>query len=259
MKTSTRRPWVPTPTFLYRNYLYHKIAESLPKQSFFLDIGAGNGFFLKSLTKLGFYGESIDISKNAVYFAQQELKDNKNVIVKQADIFKYHPLKKYDVIFCLEMLEHVKNDSLAIKNMFRLLKPGGKLIISSPAHMSKWSEIDTIKGHYRRYERQEIISKMKDAGFKSFQIFTYGFPFLSLVRKFSSSGKMIKSTTKNKNKDIKGQESSIQQEYNPKLKVLVANPILLFPIFKIMDKFLQTDLGFGYLVIAKKPKPTNAS
>lgn len=50
----------------------------------------------------------------------------------------------------------------------------------------------------------------------------------------------------------KTKESSIEQEYNPKLRFLVNEPILL-PFFKFMDFFLKTDLGIGYIAIGKKP------
>lgn len=249
---SKKSTWVPTPTFLYRNYLYKKIADTLPRNSYFLDVGSGNGEFLRVLSNLGFTGESVDISKEAVEYAKKQLRDVKGVTVKQGDIFKYKPSKKYDVIFCFETMEHIEKDALAMKKLYQLLKLGGTLVLSAPAHMKEWSQMDKIKGHYRRYERPEITKKLKSAGFKIKDLYTYGFPFLWFLRKVSSSGKYIKSFTQHMDQDARGRESSIQEEYSPKLKSIVTNPVLLWPAFKIMDQFIKTDLGFGYLVVAKK-------
>ncbi len=75
--------WTPTPAFLYRNYLYKNLAKTLPSSSFFLDVGAGNGDFLRGLAKLGLKGESIDVSKDAVAFAKEHLKGAKEVTIKR--------------------------------------------------------------------------------------------------------------------------------------------------------------------------------
>jgi len=244
--------WTPTPTFLYRNYLYRNMVKSLPKGSFFLDVGAGNGDFLRSLSGLGFKGEAIDVSQDAVSFAKERLGRAKGIKVKLADIFTYRPTRKYDVAFCFEVLEHIGDDKKAMQKIFNLLNPGGIFICSVPAHQSLWSKIDEVKGHYRRYEKVELKSKLRKAGFRVTSIYTYGFPFLSLLRRLSDSGKFVKSKTQHLDKDARGRESGIQEEYDPKLRKLVTNPILLYPFFKIMDLFTKTDFGFGYIIIATK-------
>lgn len=244
--------WVPTPTFLYRNYLYKKFSQSLPRDSFFLDVGAGNGEFVKYLINQGFHGESIDISKEAVQIVRKQLKGINRVNVKLADIFTYKTKVKYDVIFCFEALEHIENDQLAMKKIYQLLKPGGIFMMSVPAHMSKWDKMDEIKGHFRRYEKKELRKKLTNTGFTVLRIVCYGFPFLNIVRQITKKGDFITSSTLENSKSEKTKESSIQQEYNPKLKNIIANPIILYPLFKIMDLFIDGDLGFGLVAVAKK-------
>lgn len=254
MRSKKNISWTPTPTFLYRNYLYKKIVKSLPRNSFFLDVGAGNGDFLHSLADLGLKGEAIDISHDAVLFAREHLSGKKGIKIKLANVFTYRPRRKYDVAFCFEVLEHVRDDMGAIQKISNLLKERGAFVLSVPAHKSLWSKIDKVKGHYRRYEKAELIAKLEEAGFRVVSINTYGFPFLSLVRKLTSSGSFVKSRTQHLGRDARGRESSIQEEYTPRLKMLATNLILLYPFFKIMDLFTKTDLGFGYLAMAVKDK-----
>lgn len=246
--------WLPTPTFLYRNYLYRRIVNKLPKEGYFLDVGTGNGDFLISLSKMGFRGESIDPSRDAVSIAQKKVQGNKNISVKLGNIFTYKPDRKYNVIFSFETLEHIKEDQKAMTKIFELLKPGGIFVMSVPAHMSEWSPIDEIKGHYRRYEKNELSNKLKKAGFDITSFYSFGFPFLYLVRKMSSGGKYIRTKTMKAGKDEKGRESSIQLEYEPKYRFIATNKYLLYPLFWIMDMFIKTDLGFGYIVVCRKNK-----
>lgn len=248
--------WAPTPTFLYRNYLYKKIINRLPQNSFFLDVGAGNGVFLNYLMRAGFKGEAIDISPEAIQFARNQLEEKNKKIIKFADLFKYDPRKLYDAVLCFETLEHIKDDVLAMKKIYKLLKPSGTFILSVPAHRSEWSAIDELKGHFRRYEKNELREKLLASGFQIQEIYSYGFPLLSLVRKVSSGGKLLKIKSKQEDVRSRTKESSIAQEYNPKFQFLMKEYILV-PFFKFMDLFLKTDLGIGYVVLAKKPKKTS--
>lgn len=245
--------WLPTPTFLYRNYLYRKIIQTLPRKSYILDVGAGNGELIKTLVDKGFTFDAIDVSKEAVAIAKEKLKGIKGATVKLGSVLTYNVKDKYDAIFCFETLEHIKEDKKAIGKIYQYLKPNGLFIMSVPAHMSEWSKIDELKGHYRRYEKQELAVELKKVGFDVKFIHSYGFPILWFLRRVSKSGKYLKSKTKNLDNEAKGRESSIQQEYSAKLRLL-SNNVVMYPLFKIMDLFLNTDLGFGYVAVARKPR-----
>lgn len=244
--------WVPTPSFLYRNYLYLRIASMFPKTSRFLDVGSGNGDFVKKLLSLGYTGESLDYSTKAVKFMKKHLGLCKGIVVRLGDIFTFRPTQKYDVIFSFEVLEHVEEDTSAMKKMYGFLKPGGSFVMSVPAHMALWANVDDMKGHFRRYERQELKNKLEEAGFKVKSIWCYGFPFLRLIRLISSGGNLIKSNIPGQKAQKTG-ESSIQQEYNPVFAPVISSPLITVPLFSIMNLFLNTDLGLGYIVVAQKP------
>jgi len=252
MRKIRKDTWVPTPTFLYRNYLYRKLCVFLKKNSFFLEVGTGNGEFLKYIISYNYKGELIDNSDVVVNFLNSQKEKLKGITIKKGDILNYRTKRKYDVVFCFEVLEHIKNYDLAIKNISCLLKPGGLFFFSVPAHQREWSIRDEAQGHYRRFERKDLVDKLQTNHYKIVRILNYGFPFLTLVRMVTKKGKLIKLQKNNKTKATRTGLSSLHQEYNPKIKFIVSNPFLLFPLFKIMDLFLSFDLGFGYIFLAEK-------
>lgn len=245
--------WVPSPSFLYRNEIYKKIIQQFSNKKYFLDIGPGNGVLLKSLIDLGYKGDAIDISKEAIAFAKDQLEGKKGVRIFYQDLFSYEPKKPYDFVLCFETLEHIKDDIGAMKKIYKLIISGGYLVMSVPAHKNAWSPIDELKGHFRRYSRDELNQKLNSVGFNIEKIYSYGFPLLWLTRKLSGSGKLLKSQSRKKDIISKTKESSIEQEYNPKISFLVKKS-LLWPFFMLNNLFLNTDLGIGYIVIAKKVK-----
>lgn len=242
--------WVATPTFLYRNYLYEKIVKKTPSNKRFLLIGTGTGYFLKKLQEMGYKGVAIDISSSSVAMTRMIL-DKEKIVVKNTDIFKYRDRNKFDLVFSFEVIEHIRDDQKVINKIYKLLNNNGKFIMSVPARMRYWGKIDEIGGHYRRYEKAELISLMTKPGFKISTFWTYGFPFLNIIQYFSRSGRFIKNIRLGSTKS-RIKRSGIRIEYDPKLSYIFANTFLLKPLFIIMDWFLHTDLGLGYILVAKK-------
>lgn len=73
---------------------------------------------------------------------------------------------RFDTVVCLNVVEHVEDDELALRNIFRALEPGGRAIILVPAGMEVYGELDRVLGHYRRYAEDELHAKMQQAGFE---------------------------------------------------------------------------------------------
>ena len=73
--------------------------------------------------------------------------------------------QKYTAIYTSNVLEHIENDSAALKELFESLIPGGIIGIYVPAHPILYSTMDKEIGHVRRYTRSELREKVLDAGF----------------------------------------------------------------------------------------------
>jgi len=71
-----------------------------------------------------------------------------------------------DAVFTSNVLEHIQEDEKCLKEIRKALKPGGKIAIYVPAFEVLYSQLDRNVGHFRRYGREELISKLELAGFR---------------------------------------------------------------------------------------------
>src|SRR3989344_110632 len=130
-----------------------------------LEVGCGIGNFTKKLTGFGKV-TAIDIDN---LYVKKTAKVASHARVGFGDIENakyFFSNKKFDVIINLNVLEHIENDSIALRNMYKLLKPNGRLVLLTPAHMFAYGEIDKNLGHFRRYSKHELESKFAGAGFR---------------------------------------------------------------------------------------------
>jgi SAM-dependent methyltransferase len=70
----------------------------------------------------------------------------------------------YDWIYTSNVLEHIDDDGAALKGLAGRLRKGGTLVVYVPAFQCLYNDIDAAVGHCRRYGRQELVSKVQDAG-----------------------------------------------------------------------------------------------
>ena len=74
--------------------------------------------------------------------------------------------QKYDYIYSANVLEHIDDDATTLKKLNASLKTNGIIAIYVPALMMLYSNLDKDVGHYRRYEKKELIQKLQNANFK---------------------------------------------------------------------------------------------
>jgi len=73
---------------------------------------------------------------------------------------------RFDSAICSNVLEHVQNDVEALRQIQQVLQPGGTLFLLVPAHRWLYGSMDASDRHFRRYERDEVASKLARAGFR---------------------------------------------------------------------------------------------
>ncbi len=96
-----------------------------------LDIGCGGGILCEAMAKAGAKVTGIDAECDAIRIAQEHAKKNQLTIEYFCTPVEQYNSERYDVISCMEMLEHVENPVMVLEHCKRLLKPGGFLFLST--------------------------------------------------------------------------------------------------------------------------------
>ena len=73
----------------------------------------------------------------------------------------------FDTVLALEVLEHVEGDVDLIHEMRRVLSPTGMVVVSVPLDMDLWTELDVACSHVRRYDSDDLLEKLRAAGFEA--------------------------------------------------------------------------------------------
>lgn len=155
------------------------------------DAGCGPGHFMELLKQ---YGTIIgtDYSLERVQFCRTEHLAE----TAQADL-RAVPFRSesFDLITTIDTIEHIKEDQQALKELHRVLKPGGLLAVTVPAFMLLWGSHDENQGHFKRYRVEEMTTMMEAAGFEilkaTYAEFLWFFPLL-LIRKLKALKDRIK-------------------------------------------------------------------
>ena len=72
---------------------------------------------------------------------------------------------KIDSVVCLNVLEHIEDDRRVLAELYRAIEPGGVVVVLVPAHPALYSDLDRNLGHFRRYTRELLEQRFRDAGF----------------------------------------------------------------------------------------------
>ncbi|MGF6154047.1 class I SAM-dependent methyltransferase [Pseudomonas fluorescens] len=131
----------------------------------FLEIGCGTAFVLEGIHKsypdADLYGS--EYFEEGLVHARGRIPAASFV---QLDATKMSESARYDVIGAFDVIEHIEQDQLVLKNLARALNQGGSLLVSVPQHRWLWSEVDEYACHIRRYTRSELTQKVESAGLR---------------------------------------------------------------------------------------------
>ncbi len=248
--------WVPAPRYLLRRELVMRhLAGVQPCRV--LDIGCGPAVLLSELASQGFDAYGVDDSSKALALAEVFNRPEHALTLRNA----LDPAWKgtFDLMLSFEVIEHLEQDVEAMSDWRAYLKPGGWMILSTPAHPSRWNAADVWAGHVRRYTRAGLVEAIEQAGFHVEQIDCYGFPLANIVDKAKAyaSSRALRGASKS-DKSVKNltEESGTDREVETRFWKLFRS----LPVSTAMRmagwgqrRFLQTDLGNGYLVMARRP------
>lgn len=132
----------------------------LPADAAVLDAGCGSGRTLLELAPLGRVS-AIELNEEAAEFARS--RGVGEVVVGRLESLPWSA-GTFDLITCLDVIEHTPDDRVTLAELRRVTRPGGFLLVTVPAYQRLWSAHDVANHHYRRYERRTLRAAALESG-----------------------------------------------------------------------------------------------
>lgn len=129
-----------------------------------LEVGCGTGFVLAGIAQAFPAARLVgsEIYTAGLAFAAKRLPTAQLI---QMDARRLPYAEEFDVVAAFDVIEHILEDELVLKNLYRAVKPGGGCLITVPQHQWLWSPVDEGACHQRRYSAPELHAKIEAAGF----------------------------------------------------------------------------------------------
>lgn len=216
----------------FNNWMYETISPFCPGH--ILEIGSGVGnisqYFIEDNKDIIL--SDIRLNYRNIIKTKFNLDHTKviDIDISPLDFANIYPelTGKFDSVFCLNVVEHIKDDNISIENMMKLLKKGGKLTVLVPAHQYLYNGFDVNLEHYRRYDKKSILKLMCKHGnlIKVFYFNSIG------ILGWFVSGKLLKNDTIQKGE---------MKLYN-----------YLVPFIKFFDKLTFNRIGLSVVCVIEK-------
>ena len=144
-----------------RRVLEQAIARvELPAPARVLDAGCGSGRNMLELTRYGTVA-GVELSATSAALARAR---GVGEVVEGSVLEMPFAEDSFDLAVCLDVIEHLQDDRAALRELRRVLAPGGALLVTVPAYQWLWSGHDEINHHHRRYNRGTLLAAARDAG-----------------------------------------------------------------------------------------------
>ena len=160
-----------------------------------LDVGCGTGANLLMLSKYG-DAEGVDVSEDALAFCRE--RGLENVKLGAAEELPYDD-GTFDLVTALDVVEHLDDDLAGLREMRRVLRPGGHVLLFVPTFMFLWGLQDDVSNHRRRYRMPELQRVLEQAGFEiertTYANITFFMPILAMRKLMRLTG--IKAESEN--------------------------------------------------------------
>ena len=240
--------WYPTPSYLVKRRV---ILEYLERVSFrqVLEVGCGCGDLLQTLEKKGYSGAGVDLSEEAVAYANAGLRSGRiTALCSSPDKLD----RQFEIVIASEVLEHQQDDVQFLRLLGDRLSNDGLLLLTVPAHMKDWGANDVFCGHVRRYERDELEQKLRHAGYDDIEIYSYGVPVYNLMKPFYDraignkppAGELTERTTGSGGMWLLGGAACLFR--------MLFNDVTMFPWYVLQRLFYNSDYGKGYFAAARR-------
>lgn len=245
------KTWNKTPKHILRYHALKDLVKDFLPGSF-IEFGAGTGDFSKYFLEKQFNGYLYDIDPRTLKNLKENLQKYPNAIVINS--LQFAQEQKFKYIFAFEVLEHIEDDEKELLHWSNFLEDNGTILISVPAHQYKYSKEDERVGHFRRYEKDELIALLKRTGYTNITLINYGFPLGNITRRIKNLINFFKLNKEPKDYLENSIKSGIERDLIERKVKFLFNEKLLFPFILLQKLFYKFNFGDGYILYAKKGK-----
>ena len=126
-----------------------------------IDVGPGPGGNAAVLRSMGWRVTGVELTETGAMLCAR-----RGVPVVRGDARRLPVAdREVDLVMSTDVWEHVEDHETVARESFRVLRPGGRLLLAVPAGMALWSGHDVALGHVRRYERDDLVALVEGSGF----------------------------------------------------------------------------------------------
>lgn len=213
-----------------------------------LDVGCGAGNMAHHLAHYG-HVQGVDNNARPLAVAKER---GLEVREGQAQCLPFED-GEFDLVALLDTVEHVPDDqeALAFRECARVLKPGGKLLVTVPAFMWLWSHNDVLNAHCRRYSAPELRHKLASAGLRPLRSSYTNFLFFPVAAAFIALRRGAA-----KEPDLASphfDDQAYQVEMEPSRPLVNAVLTAVGKLEAQLLRLFSLPVGTGVIVIAEKP------
>jgi SAM-dependent methyltransferase len=134
-----------------------------------VEYGAGTGNVSVRLRPLAARLDLVEPSPRLAPALRERFRGDGAVAIHETNLETHvaaAPAGAYDGAVLVNVLEHIADDAEALRELFRVLRPGGALLLFVPALPFLFSRLDSVYGHFRRYRRDALVRLVAAAGFE---------------------------------------------------------------------------------------------
>ncbi len=145
----------------YTDWIFSMMEPHLGKRV--LEVGAGHGTFTQRLLP-GREVTATELSPRSLSVLRERFRSTPEVEVSDVRIEDAAALGEFDSAVLVNVLEHIDDDTAALRHLAAALKPGGRVVLFVPAFEALYSDFDRRVGHHRRYRKAQLEAAVEAAG-----------------------------------------------------------------------------------------------
>lgn len=246
MQTTGTGEWSKSPKHLLREAAVRDMTSGWEAGPF-VEFGVGRGAMTTLFASRGFTGQVYDLGEDTRHELRRTVfpdGGSVEVVDKPEEIGD----GSASYLMAFEVLEHVEDDLGVLSAWARKLRPGGRVLITVPAHMRKFSATDRRVGHVRRYERDELERLLRAAGFVEIRVANYGFPLGNITRRVMRRLESQEPETLDRQEQVgRSVRSGVEQPAAVNRLSKFVNLWTLAPFLAAQRAFYAQDRGDGYV------------